>query len=382
MKFLAAWKIALCIAFVFIVLPAPAVAQVNAQFTQEQSDRLTPGFARQCHAEISGAMSRAGNNGLPEASKMASLSPFVKSARYNVQSTYEYSLKTIDAPDNEGWRPPITRWFLCASSFILTHWDDSTAVSKASVTASPRRVQPQPTPVVRLGKAARFANPAASKRTVNKFDRPIDHELDEKFGAVSDRYRGASCSGFNTWADCDRASRVNMYELFLQWKKLNDDYKEAEGMAAYEYHAKMFDEAIQINYSSCKAIEDKSMPCDRALPEVSRPPLLSRVIARDGHRALECVRLEQLARSNSSISGGGSVLANYCTDTVTIGWCSTGGECEGGGGNITNLMAGHSWPVEATREVRWGACHGANTLHGDPGSKGLQYTCSAPDTGG
>ena len=112
------------------------------------------------------------------------------------------------------------------------------------------------------------------------------------------------------------------------------------------------------------------------------PELPSRVIARDGRTALECVKLVNLTQSNSRTSGlGGSVLANQCTDTVEIGWCSTGGECERGHGNQTTLLSGRSWPVDANHEVRWGACHGANTFHGDSGSKGLKFTCSAPKSG-
>jgi len=113
--------------------------------------------------------------------------------------------------------------------------------------------------------------------------------------------------------------------------------------------------------------------------ETTAPAAKSRVIARDGQDAMECVSLKQVAQSNSSTSGGGSVLINNCDDTVTIGWCSTGGECERGAGNVTNLLSLKSWPVDASHEVRWGACHGANTLHGDPGSKGLQYSCSMPE---
>lgn len=132
--------------------------------------------------------------------------------------------------------------------------------------------------------------------------------------------------------------------------------------------------------NSCAKLAGSTAPCDLSAKGSSRLSVPSRVIARDGRRALDCVSLEQLARSNSSTSGGGSVLVNRCTDTVTIGWCSTGGECERGLGNLWNVAPGRSWPVDANHEVRWGACHGANTLHGDPGSKGLQFTCSAPAT--
>lgn len=107
---------------------------------------------------------------------------------------------------------------------------------------------------------------------------------------------------------------------------------------------------------------------------VARP---SRIIARDGQSAMDCVKLVELTKSDSSTGGGGRVLSNQCGNTVEIGWCYVGGDCESTGSQ-TNVAVGRSWPVSAEKEIRWAACHGANTFHSDPGSKGLRFTCSAP----
>lgn len=112
MKHLTSWKIAcgLVVAFIGASSTQPAAAQVNPPFTQEQADRLTPGFARQCQAEISAAMSRAGQNGLPQASGLASLSTFVTQSREQAQQQYQYSKNSLGVARDDWW-PPILNWF-------------------------------------------------------------------------------------------------------------------------------------------------------------------------------------------------------------------------------------------------------------------------------
>jgi hypothetical protein len=109
--------------------------------------------------------------------------------------------------------------------------------------------------------------------------------------------------------------------------------------------------------------------------------LPSRVIARDGQHAMNCVRLVTVAAGDSRTTGlGNRVLSNQCGVAVSVGWCYVGGECERESGNMTTIQAGRSWPVSYEKEIRFGACRGANTIHGDPGSKGLSFTCSkSPD---
>jgi hypothetical protein len=105
---------------------------------------------------------------------------------------------------------------------------------------------------------------------------------------------------------------------------------------------------------------------------------LQRVIARDGTVA-DCVGLETLTQNQSTLSGGGRVFANHCPVAVEVGWCSVDNECERGLGNQWTVQPGKSWPVSAEKSIRWGACLGANTYHGDRESQGLKFTCSAPE---
>ena len=104
----------------------------------------------------------------------------------------------------------------------------------------------------------------------------------------------------------------------------------------------------------------------------------AKIIASDGKSAMDCVKLVELAKTDSSTSGGGRVLSNQCSGPVEIVWCISPGECQRGSGNAWTVAAGRSWPVSAQGEVRWAACHGANTAAHVKGSFGLRYYCSAP----
>ena len=104
----------------------------------------------------------------------------------------------------------------------------------------------------------------------------------------------------------------------------------------------------------------------------------AKIIASDGKSAMDCVKLVELTKTDSSTSGGGRVLSNQCSGPVEIVWCISPGECQRGSGNAWTVAAGRSWPVSAQGEVRWAACHGANTAAHVKGSFGLRYYCSAP----
>ncbi|HUQ26755.1 MAG TPA: hypothetical protein VM140_13885 [Burkholderiales bacterium] len=66
-------------------------------------------------------------------------------------------------------------------------------------------------------------------------------------------------------------------------------------------------------------------------------------------------------------------FVNNCPTAVEFFWCS-GAECERDSGNTWTIRSGGSWPVTG-RDVRWGACRGANSGGFDQGSKGHKYTC-------
>ena len=105
-----------------------------------------------------------------------------------------------------------------------------------------------------------------------------------------------------------------------------------------------------------------------------------RTIAGNGKSAMHCVSLETIASgdSNTSAAVKGRVLVNNCSDEVEINWCTSPGECERESGNTWTVQPGYSWPVSSEGEVRWSACHGANTTSTVKGSYGLRYYCNAP----
>jgi len=104
----------------------------------------------------------------------------------------------------------------------------------------------------------------------------------------------------------------------------------------------------------------------------------ARIIASDGKSAMDCVKLVELTKTDSRMGGGGRVLSNQCSGPVEIVWCINPGECDRERGNMWTVRAGGSWPVSANGEVRWAACHGANTAAHVKGTFGLRYYCSAP----
>jgi hypothetical protein len=69
-------------------LAGNASAQSGEVFSQAQATALTPGFAQACASEIASAMSRAGNNGLPQAEGMARLDTYVGSSKTNAQQNF------------------------------------------------------------------------------------------------------------------------------------------------------------------------------------------------------------------------------------------------------------------------------------------------------
>ena len=93
---------------------------------------------------------------------------------------------------------------------------------------------------------------------------------------------------------------------------------------------------------------------------------------------MDCVKLVELNKTDSRMGGGGRVLSNQCSGPVEIVWCINPGECDRERGNMWTVRAGGSWPVSANGEVRWAACHGANTAAHVKGTFGLRYYCSAP----
>lgn len=104
----------------------------------------------------------------------------------------------------------------------------------------------------------------------------------------------------------------------------------------------------------------------------------ARIIASDGKSAMHCVKLVKLSDKDSIMGMGGRVLSNQCEGPVEITWCYVDSDCYKGVGNAWTVGAGRSWPVSVERELRWAACHGANTASFVKGSYGLRYYCSAP----
>lgn len=106
------------------------------------------------------------------------------------------------------------------------------------------------------------------------------------------------------------------------------------------------------------------------------------IIASNGKSAKDCVVLETTGSGDSKTSAAvaGRVLVNRCSDEVEIGWCYHPGDCDTETGSGWTIQPSRSWPIKAEGEVRWAACHGANTTSFVKGTYGLRYYCKAPAT--
>ena len=407
MKILAPWGLACYLALSFIGASC-AHSQSASDYEiidQARADRLGPGFRRTCSREISEIGAQAGTNDIPDAQNVNRLDSLVSRTKWAIGRVNEFGAASNGA---DPWWGPLNRYMFCRGSYVYSHWDDAGGTQPVRAAPLAPRVQPRPAPVVPPVPIARASNDAAAAAAAvsiqpEGFDKYADDALSGRSPAevardqtesgrlsaaemaIESRIPIPHCTDSDDragYARCLKSRDEAIFHRAEEEMALLDRERPNMTEALYDSKKVRFRQDADLARNSCAKLASSASPCDLFDGSSPSSNLPSRVVARDGRRALDCVKLERLARSSSSTSGGGTVLVNQCTDTVTIGWCSTGGECERGAGNITNVLAGHSWPVDANHEVRWGACHGANTLHGDPGSKGLQFTCSAPEPGG
>lgn len=212
-------------------------------------------------------------------------------------------------------------------------------------------------------------------------DQAVDAELGQAIQEIMGRYRNfPSCVWRAENAVQDPCMRINAQNNILVTEAVLARLEARRQRISAEYYKSVktpWERARANNLDSCARLANSTTPCGQPLPG-SAYGVKSRIIARDGRHALSCVKLVDTSSGNSSTSGPGRVLSNQCGGPVEVAWCSVGGECERGAGNSWTVQAGRSWPVDSRNEIRWGACHGVNTIHGEEGSKGLNFTCSKP----
>ena len=104
------------------------------------------------------------------------------------------------------------------------------------------------------------------------------------------------------------------------------------------------------------------------------------MIAGNGRSAMDCVDLVSAKPGDNSLGIGRRFIRNSCPGPAEITWCYADGDnaCARGSGNMWTLGAGRAWPINPEREIRWAACHGANTVAFEKGTAGLRFICTAP----
>lgn len=383
---------------------AAALAQGNAVFTKEQSVRLTPGFAKQCAAEIAGVMSYALRNGMPSAAKMGDLDYWVGFPKGRVQSAYNIARPGFEEDKTEYWRP-INRYFYCQAGYVLAHWDDA-ASGNRSTTRPNTAVKPAP-------KAAALAKKLPPARPAKMLQWSPKAMSTEQGLPLSPRFAAeradalASCSvsvqQFSGYAGKPIADTNLVNEQYL----LNDSQIMTSSVEQVRKKLANIENYIARNKLSpvdLAAYQIGRCLYQRRIAQIEGSPLIAgavdgsltplsiggktppwtqqgkdaRIIASDGESAMGCVKLVELAKSNSGVSGGGRVLSNQCSGPVEIVWCMSPGGCERKIGNGWTVSAGGSWPVSSEGTVRWAACRGANTAAFVKDSYGLRYYCTAP----
>lgn len=172
--------------------------------------------------------------------------------------------------------------------------------------------------------------------------------------------------------------------LDMQHRQQQLDNEEAQADAEYQAAKRELDRTLRNANSSVDDSDSDNIRYDKPSVNSSESTSSSnsersRVIAGNGRSAMDCVQLIVVAKGDSRIGNGGRVLVNYCGAPVEITWCypdePRGCEIHG---NTWTLDIGGSWPVSYEKDIRWAACHGANTASFEKGSQGLSYICDAP----
>ena len=212
-------------------------------------------------------------------------------------------------------------------------------------------------------------------------DNAVDAALRREIDALIARFKVTGVCTWRTGAIQDPCVKNNAQKNILLTDAVLASLEAQRGKVSENYYRSVktpWENVRARIVADCAKLASSTTACGLPAPD-SAYGKKSRIIARDGRHAMACVKLVTISKGDSSTTGlGNRVLSNQCNGPVQIGWCYVGGECERGAGNSWTIGPQRSWPVSAVKEIRWGACHGANTIHGDPGSKGLQFTCSKP----
>lgn len=212
-------------------------------------------------------------------------------------------------------------------------------------------------------------------------DNAVDAALRREIDALIARFKVTGVCTWRAGAIQDPCVKNNAQRNILLTDAVLASLEAQRGKVSENYYRRVKTpwENVRVRIvADCAKLASSTTACGLPAPD-SAYGKKSRIIARDGRSAMDCVKLVTISKGDSSTTGlGNRVLSNQCNGPVQVGWCYVGGECERGAGNSWTIGPQRSWPVSAVKEIRWGACHGANTIHGDPGSKGLQFTCSKP----
>lgn len=239
-------------------------------------------------------------------------------------------------------------------------------------------------PVTAMGSAsAGRTSPTSARLAVpsqKAIDDAVEAEIVRESAAIAARYPKIRPCDWRSGAiqpPCVKNNVQSGYFTAVAVLALLETRRRRMSEQLYADSKRNWEKVRSANLDACAKLTATTTPCGTPVAD-SAYGKKSRIIARDGRHAMACVKLVDLASGNSSVSGGGRVLSNQCSGPVEVAWCSMSGECQRNAGNMWTIQPGRSWPVDREHEIRWGACHGANTIHGDPDSNGTRFTCSKP----
>lgn len=328
------------------------------------------------------------------------------------------SLRTfMRGPDTDRYA-----WGACIAFSIANKLDGSNRGATSAAAPPSQRVQPQPAHV-RLGVSPASTPNNTYEKNVRTAKLPparparlapwSPKALSTRRGALSSQFAAqradalASCSGpIQQWAAVPPVTPMAEANFLFEGQYLKDDEfsKNVDGIKNNVVEAENWGaspnrtpvEIIAGHVGRClnqrRLAQLEGSPLAAGAVDGSLSPLTAggsgtssptygngiHIIGADGRSARDCVALESFANGNSAASGGGRVLINRCSDAVEIGWCYSPGDCDTETGSLWTVQPGRSWPVDAVRNVRWAACHGAGTVSFIKGSYGLRYYCKAP----
>jgi hypothetical protein len=357
----------------------------QAQLSVEESVR---GIRQACASEIAAWLAELGPSYLPgqaEGFITANIEQRAKAARPEMEKDLAEAPRRI--------RVQIAlNYTLCLDRARLAQLDRGTVAAAPSPASPPASLAPAPTPPQGRSWVPRWGSPTYYTELVALERALADSRFGNRDAAKADLQKqcAAEIKAYERTNKSTGSSVVNVLvsnALSSSLENLEGDARSPENSEDLRLRVCLAQRRLWQHETALAAAQSTTANSDvrpGGGPDSVRPSnatelARSKAIAGNGKSAKGCVQLIVRTAGDPKTAGGGRVLLNNCGAVVEVSWCYTDNECRQDRGNQTTLSPGRSWPVSAERELRYGACYGANTIETEKGTSGTRYICYATD---